>query len=170
MQRITNEEHLFRVRPSMATALPRILVLIDHYLPGDKFGGPVRSVANMVDGLGDFFSFWIVTQDCDYLDSRPYCGISVNTWNQVGRSMVYYTSPGSFSCGKLKQIIAEVGPEVIYLNSLFSTDSIRFLGWRRLGLLPDTPVVLAPRGELSPGALQLKWFKKRPLSFLFHLA
>ena len=145
----------------MATAVPRILVLIDHYLPGDKFGGPVRSVANMVEGLGDSFSFWIVTQDCDYLDSRPYCGISVNTWNQVGRSMVYYTSPGSFSCGKLKQIIAEVGPEVIYLNSLFSTDSIRFLGWRRLGLLPDTPVVLAPRGELSPGALQLKWFKKR---------
>ena len=50
----------------MATALSRILVLIDHYLPGDKFGGPVRSVANMVEGLGDFFSFWIVTQDRDY--------------------------------------------------------------------------------------------------------
>ena len=145
----------------MATALSRILVLVDHYLPGDKFGGPVRSVANMVDRLGDFFSFWIVTQDRDYLDSGPYRGISVNTWSQVGRSMVYYTSPGSFSYGQLKRIIADVGPEVIYLNSLFSTDSIRFLGWRRLGLLPDTPVVLAPRGNLSPGALKLKWFKKR---------
>ena len=145
----------------MATALSRILVLVDHYLPGNKYGGPVRSLANMVDGLGDFFSFWIVTQDRDWLDSSPYRGISVNTWTQVGRSMVYYVSPGSLSSGKLKRIVADVGPEVIYLNGLFSPYSIRFLGWRRLGLLPDTPVVLAPRGEFSPGALRLKWLKKR---------
>ena len=145
----------------MATALPRILVLVDYYLPGNKSGGPLRSVANIVDGLNDFFDFWIVTKDRDWLDSGPYCGISVNTWSQVGRSMVYYTSPGSLSYGKFKRIVADLGPDVIYLNSLFSTDSIRFLGWRRLGLLPDTPVVLAPRGELSPGALKLKWIKKR---------
>jgi glycosyltransferase involved in cell wall biosynthesis len=115
----------------------------------------------MVDGLSDSFSFWIVTQDRDWLDSGPYCGISVNTWSQVGRAMVYYTPPGSLSYGKLKRIVADVGPDVIYLNGLFPTSSIRFLGWRRLGLLPDTPVVLAPRGELSPGALKLKWLKKR---------
>src|SRR5271157_5526532 len=145
----------------MATVRSRILVLTDHYLPGNKAGGPVRSVANMVDGLGDVFSFWIVTKDRDWLDSSPYCGVPVNTWNQVGRAIVYYTSPGSLSYGKFKRIVADVGPEVIYLNGFFSTYSVRYLGWRRLGLLPNTPVVLAPRGELSPGALRLKRLKKR---------
>ena len=145
----------------MVTSLPRILVLIDHYLPGNKAGGPVRSVANLVESLSDCFSFWIVTKDRDWLDSSPYCGVSVNSWTQVGRAMVHYTAPGSFSLGMVKQISADVNPDVIYLNSLFSTDSIRYLGWRRLGLLPDTPVVLAPRGQLSPGALRLKWLKKR---------
>lgn len=33
---------------------------------------------------------------------------------------------------------------------------------RRLGLLPLVPVILAPRGEFSPGALGLKAWKKRP--------
>ena len=63
--------------PDLETSLPRILVLIEYYLPGHKSGGPVRTVANMVDQLSDHSSFWIVTRDHDFLDQAPYPGIEV---------------------------------------------------------------------------------------------
>jgi len=38
-----------------------ILVFVSFYLPGYKAGGPVRSIANIVDHLNDEFYFRIVT-------------------------------------------------------------------------------------------------------------
>jgi glycosyltransferase involved in cell wall biosynthesis len=148
-------------RSTMTSALPRIMVMIDHYLPGHKVGGPVRSVANMVRALSDRFQFWIVTKDRDWLDTVPYPGIKVNAWTQVERAMVYYARPGDLSRLELERIIDEVDPRVIYLNSCFSRSSLRYLAWRRAALLPDRPVLLSPRGQFSPGALILKRFKKR---------
>jgi len=40
-----------------------ILGLVEYYLPGYKSGGPVRTIANMVNQLSDHFEFWIVTRD-----------------------------------------------------------------------------------------------------------
>ena len=44
---------------------PIILSFAGHYLPGYKAGGPIRSIANMVDQLGDEFDFRIVAGDRD---------------------------------------------------------------------------------------------------------
>ena len=43
---------------------------------------------------------------------------------------------------------------------IFAPMSIRLLLARRLGALKGIPLLLAPRGELAPGALRLKAFKK----------
>jgi glycosyltransferase involved in cell wall biosynthesis len=139
----------------------KVFVLLEYYLPGYKAGGPLRTVSNMVDQLHDQFEFWIVTRDRDYADVVPYDGITVNSWNQVGKAKVYYASPGAISLKTLRRLLADVVPDAIYLNSFFSPLSRRYLAWRRLGLVPDVPVVLAPRGELSPGVLQLKAVKKK---------
>src|SRR5262249_21950551 len=48
-------------------------------------------------------------------------------------------------------------------NSFFGPMCLLLLLRRRLGALRGIPIVLAPRGELSPGALSLKAFKKRSL-------
>ena len=37
----------------------KILCLTDHYLPGYKAGGPIRSIANLVEHLGDEFEIYI---------------------------------------------------------------------------------------------------------------
>ena len=147
--------------PDLETSLPRILVLIEYYLPGYKSGGPVRTVANMVDQLSDHFSFWIVTRDHDYLDQAPYPGIEVGAWNSVGRTMVYYAPDGTLTRRAQGRLVAEVRPEVIYLNSYFSPMTRRFLAGRRLGMLRGVSVILALRGEFSPGALGLKRLRKR---------
>src|SRR5262249_2154499 len=53
--------------------------------------------------------------------------------------------------------------QALYLNSFFSPFfTIQTLLLRKACLIPDVPVILAPRGELSSGALQTKGWKKSP--------
>ncbi|MBI9061941.1 MAG: hypothetical protein JEZ14_08115 [Marinilabiliaceae bacterium] len=44
----------------------KILIFIDWFLPGYKAGGPVRSMANMVEYLMEEYDFFIVTRNTDY--------------------------------------------------------------------------------------------------------
>ena len=84
-------------------------------------------------------------------------------WQPVGKAEVLYLSPPRFLPGVLKSAIADWDCEVLYLNSFFSPFfTIQTLLLRKTGLIPDVPVILAPRGELSSGALQTKAWKKSP--------
>ncbi|NCB25252.1 MAG: glycosyltransferase [Bacteroidia bacterium] len=143
------------------TKKPVILVLLACYLPGYKSGGPVRTLANMVDQLGDDFEFRIITRDRDMLDTSPYESVSVDQWNSVGKASVFYASPGRIDFSSLVRLINETHHDVLYLNSFFNFSfTILPLLARRLGKLPNRPVVLAPRGEFSPGALGIGALKK----------
>jgi len=140
----------------------KILILRAYYLPGYKSGGPIRTIANLVDRLGDELEFKIVTADRDSGDGKPYPNIDVNNWNRVGKADVFYMSPKRRSLREIKQIFCSTECDVIYLNSFFSPHfTIKPLLLRRLRLIPDEPLILAPRGEFSPGALGLKSLKKR---------
>ena len=50
----------------------RILIFIDWFLPAYKAGGPIRSIANLVDNLHADFDFYIVTGDRDLGDKNPF--------------------------------------------------------------------------------------------------
>ncbi len=139
----------------------RILVVAEKYLPGWKAGGPIRSLSNMVDQLGDEFEFWIVTGDRDRGDSEPYAGIDLDTWVPVGKARVFYGRRGSLRYGGLARIIAEAEPDLVYLNSLMSRLTMRHLVHRRLRFRSAPPVLISPRGELDPGALSIKPIRKR---------
>lgn len=141
---------------------PVILTFIGCYLPGYKSGGPVRSLENLVDHLGDEFEFWIVTRDRDLDSAGPYSNVVVNEWNHVGKSRVFYASPDIFSFQGIAALLRQTSYDVLYLNSFFSPYSTIIpvlLRW--FGRIPKTPVIIAPRGEFSAGALALKGFKKR---------
>lgn len=139
----------------------KVLFFLDYYLPGCKAGGPIRSLANMVDQLGNKFNFKVITRDRDFGDCAPYSGIVSNTWHSVGKAQVFYLSPQNLSLKILRHLICSTNPDIIYLNSFFSpVFTIKPLFLRRLGLIPNIPVIVAPRGEFSPGALAIKSFKK----------
>ena len=70
----------------------RILIVVGRYLPGFRAGGPIRSIANTVDWLGDEFEFQIVTADRDIGDKCPYPGIRRDDWQMVGKGQVRYVS------------------------------------------------------------------------------
>jgi glycosyltransferase involved in cell wall biosynthesis len=139
----------------------KILTFVAYYLPGYKSGGPVRTIANMVESLSSDFHFKIITSDRDSFETDSYPDIQVNAWNRVGQADVFYVSPHKRTLGYLRQILQDTEYDVLYLNSLFATHfTIKPLMLRRLGLIPDKPVVIAPRGEFSQGAMGLKSRKK----------
>jgi glycosyltransferase involved in cell wall biosynthesis len=80
-------------------------------------------------------------------------------WAVSGATHVYYAADGELTFAFYRKILRDIAPDFIYLNSLFDRDfSIKpFLIF---GRGRSVPIILAPRGELSPGALGLKAFRK----------
>lgn len=144
-------------------AKPVVLAFVRHYLPGYKSGGPVRTIANMAATLGDEMDFRIVTSDRDATDTEPYPHLVGDVgWVDMGKAKVLYLSPSRKTLWNIGRIIRETPHNTLYLNSFFDPDfTQKPLLARRLGLAPKTRCVIAPRGEFSPGALDLKAGKKR---------
>lgn len=140
----------------------KILVFNRFYLPGYKAGGPIRTLANLVDRLGTEFDFYVVTTDRDSGDSIPYARVERGEWRPVGLGKVMYLSASEISVERISRIISELTPDLIYLNSFFDpVFTQRVLWWRRFKADKNCPVLLAPRGEFSPGALAIKPMRKR---------
>ena len=139
-----------------------VIVLLPYYLPGFKAGGPIRSVANLVDVLGQELKFRVVTSDRDIKDPLPYHGIKTNRWVRVGNADVMYLSPGWHGLWKVISLLLSAGPrDVLYLNSFFSKRfSIFPVLLKRMGFIKPQRIVLAPKGEFSEAALRLKNRKK----------
>lgn len=141
---------------------PIILAFTRYYLPGFRAGGPVRSIANLVERLGDEFDFHIVTADRDKNDSCRYAVAVPNEWVQVGKARVRYLDVARLSLLTIQRLIDETPHDLIYLNSFFDPRfTVRVLFTRLIRRVPVTPIVIAPRGEFSPGALDIRGVKKR---------
>jgi glycosyltransferase involved in cell wall biosynthesis len=138
-----------------------IFALIETYLPGYKAGGPIRSLSNMVEHLSDRYAFRVFTSDRDLGDAAPFPGVQTGAWQRVGDAEVFY-SPRQGMGLRLMRLLRQLRPTVVYANSIFSRVTRHYLALRTLGLVPASAFVIAPRGEISPGALRLKAWKKRP--------
>jgi len=141
---------------------PNILVLLQYYLPGYKSGGPVRSIEGLAEHLGGDYDFRVVAYDRDSGDAEPYPRDSAGMWRRIGKTDVAYVPMTSARWATMARILRRERYSILYLQSLFNPC---FTLWplvlRRLGLIPKRPVLLAPRGELSQGALSIKSGKKR---------
>ncbi len=146
----------------MKANCPVVLIMCDYYLPGYKAGGPIRSLSNTIESLGERLCFKVITRDRDAGDSDHYPGIKPDSWHNVGKAEIFYSSPTFTAMFRLRKVIRAANPEVLYLNSFFSPKfSIYPIILRWLGLIPQIPIVVAPRGEFSPGALGIKSCRKR---------
>ena len=142
--------------------MKKILVFCDYYRPSVKSGGGMWTVANLVDRFCDRYEFHIVTRNYDSPgDTVPYTTVVTGEWNEVGNARVYYAAASDLTKQTCSRLSNEVGPDCVFLNSVFSTSGIKFLSARRAGMTPNVPIILAPCGELSVGALQSKSFKKK---------
>lgn len=140
----------------------KVVCVLDYFVPGYKAGGPIKTIDNMIRHLSDDFVFFIIARDRDIQSDTPYDGVDVDRWNVYGNAFVYYASPSRFSYFGIKKIMSEVDFDIIYLNSFFSPRATFFpLVCRKLVFFSgNAPLVIAPRGEFSQGALRIKTLKK----------
>ncbi len=138
----------------------KVLIVAGGYLPGFRYGGPVRSLAALVERLGDKIDFNIVTSDRDLGSLHPYPGIKPDTWMQVGKAKVFYSSSRGYTPWFWQRKLSEVDPDVIYLLGFFGIGSNLVLANQRLRFLKRIPVIVAPQGEFSEAALYIKQRKK----------
>jgi glycosyltransferase involved in cell wall biosynthesis len=141
---------------------PVILVVCDYYLPGFESGGAVRTLANTADRLGHLYDFRIITRDHDGTANRtPYTTVNIGEWNRVGNAEVYYLSKDQIRPRSIAKLINDVSADAIYLNSFFGRLTIFFLALLKLRRINPVPIILAPEGEFSPGALSLNPVRKQ---------
>lgn len=138
----------------------KILVFIDWFLPGFKAGGPVRSMANMVDHLSGHFDFYIVTRNTEYQESTPYTAIDSNCWVDFQPGVkVFYTSASLEGIALWRQLIHEGGFQTVYINGIYSFKySILPLLAAKRQKVPH--IIVSPRGMLAQSAIGVKRQKK----------
>jgi glycosyltransferase involved in cell wall biosynthesis len=156
-----------RAQQSIAmTKIPDILVFCDYYLPGYKAGGPVRTLSNMIDLLGDRYEFNVITRDRDLGEEEPYGNDYTAARTLIGKALVTFLPPSRQSFSAIAKEMRSLRHDLLYLNSFFSINfSIKPLLLRRIGLVPEKPVILAPRGEFSAAAMNIRGLKKRIFIF-----
>lgn len=139
-----------------------ILCVADHYSPGYKAGGVVRTLENTVNALSEECRFLIYTRDRDLGSESPYPDIQYDEWNAKGNALVFYARSREFGARGLQRILSNRNVDIIYLNSFFSfKGSIDIVLRHKWFQTCSLPILVAPRGEFSPGALKLKRFRKK---------
>jgi len=142
----------------------RVLVTSAGFEPGFRGGGPIRSLAGVVDTISENTDLYLITRDRDLGASGPYPGLS-GQWIRRGGARVFYLNtrrPGKWF--GLWRHLRAVRFDLVYVNSLWDPlFTVIPLVAVRLHLIGAASVLIAPRGELAPGALSLKSGKKRLL-------
>lgn len=140
----------------------RVLATCGVFEPGFRGGGPVRSVAQIVDTVSDQVEVTLVTSDRDLGAEQPYPDLS-GRWVPRDRARVFYLDTRRVRHWlRLWRALRRDRFDLLYVNSLWSPAfTVVPVLSARLGLIRVRRVMIAPRGELSPGALSLKAGKKR---------
>jgi len=139
-----------------------IAVLTDFFEPAVRAGGPVRSLAALTkSGIGSRVK--VLTRDRDVGEKVPMSGVVPDVWVSHGNGEVmYFGGAGIPGVWRAWRTLWKFDPSHIYINSLFAVATGMVpLALAKLGLLPKARIVLAPRGQLDPGALSLRANKKQ---------
>ena len=133
-----------------------VLISIPWFLPAFKAGGPIQSIANLVNNF---------TQDIEYrvfcssnaLNNEPLHAITTDQWMPFNaHTKVWYTS-GKNTRKIMAEQIKQIKPDAIFIIGLFSWN------YNIVPLLfcKANKKILSVRGMLHPGALTQKKWKKR---------
>ena len=98
---------------------PRILILLKHYEPAFRFGGPIRSVVNLVGALHKEFDFKVVCLNRDFRETQPLDGIEEDVWLNRNGAQVCYVDASLSKPLKLVKAIRSIDYDLVYLNSFF---------------------------------------------------
>ena len=148
----------------------RIMIFVGSYLPGTKSAGVTTSISSLVGALGGRYSFYIVTADRDIGDTEPYDGVETECWTALGRAQIRYSGRYLHSIRALEEIIRSVPVDAVYCNGFYNRrDTQRILLLHRLGRIPRTPIIIAPRGIFSMGDAERNRAARAAVRLLFRM-
>ena len=148
----------------------KILLFTDWYEPGFKAGGPIQSCKNIVNTLADAFDFYVFTSDRDLGDKYPYQNIQTDTWLSLSNgAKIFYAAPQFLKPSNIRNAITDLQPDIVYLNSMFSSSFSLLPLWILRSLKFKGKIVLAPCGMLNTSAVSRKKWKKKIFLSLFSL-
>jgi glycosyltransferase involved in cell wall biosynthesis len=142
----------------------KVLVFSGLFEPGFRGGGPVRSVVRIIDTAPAQAEISVVTRDRDHGSKSPYVDVESGTWVERGASRIFYLDVRALRqwLRLLRGLWSLRFADLVYLNSVWSRHfSILPVMLMRTGLLKPRSILIAPRGEFSHGALNLKARRKR---------
>ena len=140
-----------------------ITILCGRYLPGYKDGGPVRTLINLTECLGEKYRFKIITNDRDHGDLKAYENIKYDSANKIGKAEVWYVKPKGFTLARLRKMTEDA--DLIYVCGPYNDYAYKTLLLKRIGKI-NQPVVVASMGSFSEGAFQIKSHKKKVFMFI----
>lgn len=139
----------------------RVLVWTGVFEPGYKGGGPIKSLVETMEHLRNDVQCLIVTADRDLGDTHPYPQLSGEIVARERHWVFYFNRRAPQHWLKLLRLIRANPVDLLFVNSFWSPlFSVVPIVAFRFGLVKARGVLIAPRGELSPGALSLKARKK----------
>ncbi len=148
----------------------KILIAIDWYRPAHKAGGPITSIENLVNLLGndDNLEFYVVCGLFDYGANEPL-PVEQEAWVKVGKAQVQYWDPKRLSLNTWKQVIQQLKPDVVHMQGLWSIkfSILPLLAAQRFSkAMPTVKIIVSPRGMLTPQALKQKRWLKAPVAWV----
>lgn len=138
-----------------------IFCIADYFIPGFLGGGPITTLVNMRKQLNAHINLSVFTRDRDLGSNEKYPGIEINQWSDGPGGPIYYASPEEFGVRGIFRALECKKFEIIYFNSFFSSSASIFPLLALRAKKYKLPILLAPRGEFSSGALAKKSKKKR---------
>jgi glycosyltransferase involved in cell wall biosynthesis len=138
-----------------------IFITIPWFLPAYKAGGPIQSIANLIENFADNVQYKIFCSNVD-LDNSVLQNIEFDKWIPFCENAdVFYASPTNVT-KKLKLQCSNITPDVLFIIGLFSVKYNMF----PLLFCNAKKKILSVRGMLHTEALsQKKWKKKLFLLF-----
>lgn len=144
-----------------------VLVSAAHYVPAFLGGGPIQTLKALIKAAPPAFTSTVICANHDLGETTPLVD-RPNEWVDVDTASVRYVQGG---IRPLIEAFRSVGhADIVYLNSLLNPRySILPMVLKRIGFWRNGTILIAPRGELDPGALALKSRKKTLFITAFRL-
>lgn len=140
--------------------MKRIFIFYEYFPPAYKSGGITRSISNLSLFLSKYLEVYVFAGSRD-LNSKETLPVQTDRWVEYSQNLFVYYAKDKQRRKHLIEELDRIRPEVIYINGLFTPRFSFFPLLLKSKLSFHPRWVVAPRGMLQLGALEVKPLKKR---------
>lgn len=155
------------MRKNITKKTSNLLIFADYFYPSFKAGGPVRSLKYLVGEIKKDLHVSVITRGKDLGDNQYFSGKKIDDWTAEDGFDILYQSSRIRSFVDVIQVLRSIKPDCIYLNSFFSWRYTIFVLLYLFVIGHKNKIIIAPRGELSDGAMRIRSIRKRCYKRLF---